>query len=198
MWIISGIFSAILFAIFSCGFIALIDRLRKNYGKKTFRLKGISKFLVVRSKLKAVLNKPFEEYESRKEVFVNDEIMKKSVSRLALLLQLLTYFYGIVAIVLVLLDEQIIGVSRMVGIVGFWMCLGSALITGVMFGIFGHHMFKYDAAILDDKNIIPALKDDVDAADELADTQCESLTAQDKIDEIEQQCSGLGEPHIKD
>jgi len=98
--------------------IMLIDRYRKNLGKKIYKLKGVSKCLIVRSSYKLDLSKLPETrgvegfiYEVERPLWIkNNGAFKNQVSSLSLLLQILSHILFITATVLLLLGRDVLGI----------------------------------------------------------------------------------------
>jgi len=151
-FLIGSIIAIFSLMIVSYHYIKLVDLYRKNFGKKSYMLKGVFKLLIVRSFKKIVLYKPFEEYESRKEIYVTDPIMKNSVSSFALLLQSLYSIYTIAMIIFLVLG---IIVDPVFEIVSFILTCVNGLFMFVAIGVYCYHMVKMDDILLDDKNIQP-------------------------------------------
>jgi len=150
-FLIGSLIATSILTFFSHQYIILIDLYRKNFGKKSYVLKSVFKLLIVRSFKKIVLYKPFEEYESRKEIYVTDPIMKNSVSSFALLLQILCHIYTTAIIVLLVLEI----IDPIFGFIGFLLSCGYILVAIVLGVTYLYHIGKMDEILLDDKNIQP-------------------------------------------
>jgi len=130
-WISIAFVTACLAHCLAQHFILQIDRCQKNLGKKTHRIIGIFKFLIFRSSRKMITSEPIECIHDKK-IWVKDSDFSSSVSRLALLLQLLAHIYFIATIVLLILDDYITGISYITGYIGFILGLAYMLLACII------------------------------------------------------------------
>ena len=121
-------------------FIPKIDCSEKNLGKKRIELRGIFKRVIIRSKLRLSITKPYDSYDYAKDMYVEDIDFKHSVSRVGLLLQLLSYIFLLASVTLLILDIDVTGVSAIAGWLGAILsavCFKFAMIVCTIFFIKG-------------------------------------------------------------